>query len=219
MTIRIILIFLVFCLVLPVNMIYSSFADQALFQIGKSRIIIKWESDNQESFNLENFFDILALVAHNYETIKTKNITVVLEYFKKDNNNYILYDDTFDTTRINLRNFKELQKTLKEKIIQHFELNDYIPDNFEIFLIAVPIYEVNGHRRYPEYNEFLEFYYGPAPGNMQIVEGKKLYYQYFFFKEDSIIEILKKEQTFEAILVKKRINRENIKYLKSIFLN
>lgn len=213
---RVSLIFFMLSLILPINKIYSSFSDQALFQIGKSRITIRWESDNEELGDLNNFYNVIALVANNYETIKKQNRTVFLECFKEHNSNYILYDDTYKNAKI-LRNFKELEKTIEEKLINDFGLKNYTLDYFDIFLISVPIYEINGNRIYPGYDEYLEFYYGATPGNMQIVEGKQLYYQYFFFKENSITEILKREDTSKAILVKKRISRKNINQLRSIY--
>jgi len=78
--------------------------------------------------------------------------------------------------------------------------------SFDLLLLAVPIEK----KASVNYDEFCELYYGALPGSMQVIEENVLYYEYFFFKADSINSLLKQEESFKVILVKKQVNPGNI---------
>ena len=193
--------------VFPIETAYSSSFDHLWFQIGDSSVNIKWTFNAEEFYDLKNLYELIALIAYNYDIIAKQNVSISIDCFKKEQGIYVLYDDTNDVSEVSyVDSFEDVRIMLKDKLINYYNLNKHIPDFFVMFRLALP---ADLDYYYYDYDE-LEFYYGALPGSMQLIEEGMLYYQYLFFDPKPIINILNQEKTFKGILEKMQINRDNI---------
>lgn len=205
---------LIVCLILSIESLYASSMDHAAFDIGNSGIEIRWGMDIDDFDDLENLYDILSLVAANYDRLYSQKKYISITYYK-DSDKYMLRYSIDNKEHIDIysKKFSETLKIIKGILIENFQLKDDIPESTPLLLLAMP---ASDDYKDPGYNKLSEFYIGPAPGTMQAVENKKLYYLYFFFKEKNIFKLIQQEPSFRVVLIKKDINRNNIGKMDSI---
>lgn len=209
---------LTLCLLLSAQSLYASSMDHAVFSIGNSEIEIRWGMGIDDFHDLGKLYDVLSLIASNYNLIHSQKKIISFQYFKEGDKYLLSYSiDNKQDVEIYTEKFSKTMEIIKEVLIKNFDLKDSVPESTNLLLMAIPTPLDN---KYPDYSKFFEFYVGPAPGTMQAKENGQWYELYFFFKEENIFKLIKKikqEQSFSrAILIKKEINRNNIGKIESL---
>lgn len=182
--------------------------EHAVFDIGNSGIEIRWGMDIDDFDDPGNLYDIISLVAANYEQLYNQKKYISISFYKNGGKYLLRYSiNNKQDFELHTEKFSDTIKIIKGILIENFKLKDSAPESTNLLLMAIPMPD---GKKDPEYGKFLEFYVGAAPGQMQMVENKKLYYLYYFFKEGNIFKIINREPSFKAIIMKKKINRNNI---------
>jgi hypothetical protein len=205
---RVFLIIVALFVSIFITTVHASSEDHLFLRIGQNTINIRWTFNVEELSDINNLFDVISLVVKNYEIIEKQNLSVSIQCFKRGNE-YCIFEDTHtdDFVKTSYSTANSFLMALTEKIAKYYGLEISSSEPFNIVMLAIPI---DKNEVTPDYNKFSQLYYGALPGTMQFFDGEKLFYEYFFFKEDLLISLLKGEQSFKGVLVKKQINPENI---------
>lgn len=191
--------------------VYASSEDHLLLRVGQNTIQIRWLFNMDELVDISNLFDVISLVANNYEKIEKQNQSISLHCFK-EGGEYYIYEDTYadNLVETSYSTADRFLNALTEKIARYYGLEISNPEPFNIILLAIPVDAIESP---PHDDEYAQLYYGALPGSMQFFDGRVLYYEYFFFKEDLLIPLLKNMQSFKGVLIKKQIDADNIAQL------
>lgn len=202
------MVFCILYLILSTNSLYASSDDHTMFSIGDSYIEIRWGMDVDGFHELGHVYEIFSLIASNYDIIYKQKKHIFFRY-EKEGDKYLLdYSiDNKQAIKIYSGKFSKSVKVIKKVLIDNFNLKDNRPESINLLLLGMPSSRGNKN---PDYNRFVEFYFGPAPGIMQIKDNGQWYHIYVFFKDENVLKLIKQDKLYRAILIRKNINRNNI---------